>query len=162
MTEQPIYIRWENRAPPHRKFYELEVELTLEELAEILGEELELPNIKPRGREKIESKKIKYSGIGKGCSLYHETIDGIKMANQIRTTPDQTFCPRKTRSANIGATQTIGATTHLPEVNRLRIANSASNRKAPPLVCCEEITRLFLIDFLLLNNVTIFDFFGKS
>lgn len=29
MTEEPIYIRWENRTPPHGKFYEVEVELTL-------------------------------------------------------------------------------------------------------------------------------------
>ena len=41
----------------------LEVDVSLQELAEILGEELELPNIEPKGKEKFESKKIKYSGI---------------------------------------------------------------------------------------------------
>ncbi len=40
-----------------------EVELTLEELAEILGEELELPNIEPRGKKQIVSEKDRYSGI---------------------------------------------------------------------------------------------------
>ncbi len=25
----PIYLRWENTAPPHRKFYEVELELSL-------------------------------------------------------------------------------------------------------------------------------------
>ncbi|RMH90976.1 MAG: DUF444 family protein [Calditrichaeota bacterium] len=42
-----------------------EVELTLEELAEILGEELELPNIEPRGKKQILSKKDKYTGISR-------------------------------------------------------------------------------------------------
>ena len=26
---EPIYLRWENTTPPHRKFYEIEVELSL-------------------------------------------------------------------------------------------------------------------------------------
>ena len=29
MPTEPIYLRWENTSPPHRKFYELEVELSL-------------------------------------------------------------------------------------------------------------------------------------
>src|SRR5271168_4938288 len=41
----------------------LEVELTMEEMAAILGEELSLPNIKPRGKKNIVSTKDKYSGI---------------------------------------------------------------------------------------------------
>jgi sporulation protein YhbH len=41
----------------------LEVEVTLEELARILGEELELPNIEPRGKENIESRVDRYTGI---------------------------------------------------------------------------------------------------
>jgi hypothetical protein len=41
----------------------LEVELTLEELAQILGEELELPRIEPRGKKNIISQKDRYSGI---------------------------------------------------------------------------------------------------
>ncbi len=40
-----------------------EVELTLDELAEIIGEELELPNIQPRGKKQIISQKDKYTGI---------------------------------------------------------------------------------------------------
>lgn len=40
-----------------------EMELTLEELAEILGEELELPRIEPRGKKSIVTEKDKYSGI---------------------------------------------------------------------------------------------------
>jgi sporulation protein YhbH len=41
----------------------LEVDVSLEELAQILGEELQLPNIERRGREKIVTTKIKYTGI---------------------------------------------------------------------------------------------------
>ncbi len=43
----------------------LETEVTLEELADILGEELELPRIEPKGRRNISSTKLKYSGISK-------------------------------------------------------------------------------------------------
>ncbi|HYG76828.1 MAG TPA: DUF444 family protein [Planctomycetota bacterium] len=41
----------------------LEVDLTLEELAKILGEELELPNIAPKGKRTIMAEKERYSSI---------------------------------------------------------------------------------------------------
>src|SRR2546428_3391364 len=41
----------------------LEVEVGLDELATILGEELELPRIMPRGRRAIRAEKVKYSNI---------------------------------------------------------------------------------------------------
>src|SRR5260370_6359799 len=41
----------------------LEVELTLEEIAEILDEELALPRIEPRGKKNIITTKDKYTGI---------------------------------------------------------------------------------------------------
>jgi uncharacterized protein len=41
----------------------LEVELSLEELAAILGEELALPRIEPRGKKNIVSVKDKYTGV---------------------------------------------------------------------------------------------------
>lgn len=41
----------------------LEVDVTLEELAQILGEQLQLPNIQPRGKKNIVSIKDRYSGI---------------------------------------------------------------------------------------------------
>ncbi len=41
----------------------LEVDISLEELAAILGEELQLPNIQPRGKKNLISAKDKYSGI---------------------------------------------------------------------------------------------------
>ncbi len=43
----------------------IEVDITIEELAQILGEELQLPNIEPRGSKNIMTKKDKYSGIRK-------------------------------------------------------------------------------------------------
>jgi sporulation protein YhbH len=41
----------------------LEVEVTLEELADILGDELQLPRIEPRGRSNITEEKSKYDSI---------------------------------------------------------------------------------------------------
>ena len=41
----------------------LEVDLTLQELAEILGEQLELPRIEPRGHKTLKSKTERYTGI---------------------------------------------------------------------------------------------------
>ena len=43
--------------------HELEVEVTLEELAQILGEELELPRIEPKGKRQITSKVNRYTGL---------------------------------------------------------------------------------------------------
>jgi uncharacterized sporulation protein YeaH/YhbH (DUF444 family) len=43
----------------------LEAEITLEELAEILGEELELPRIEPRGSKEIASERDRYTGISR-------------------------------------------------------------------------------------------------
>jgi len=41
----------------------LEVELTMEEMAQILGEELALPRIEPRGKKNIVSVRDRYTGI---------------------------------------------------------------------------------------------------
>ncbi|MEE2961488.1 MAG: DUF444 family protein [Myxococcota bacterium] len=41
----------------------LEVEVTFEELAQMLGETLELPRIEPKGMDKISSSNIRYTGI---------------------------------------------------------------------------------------------------
>jgi len=41
----------------------LEVEITFEELAELLGEELELPKIEPKGNQEIDSRRYKYTSI---------------------------------------------------------------------------------------------------
>ena len=41
----------------------MEVDLTLDELAEILAEELKLPRIEPKGKERIVAKKDRYTGV---------------------------------------------------------------------------------------------------
>ncbi len=43
--------------------HDLEVDVTLEELAQILGNELELPNIEDKGKKNIDNKTLKYTGI---------------------------------------------------------------------------------------------------
>ena len=43
----------------------LEVELTLEELAQILGEELALPRIEPRGKKNLVTERDKYNSISR-------------------------------------------------------------------------------------------------
>lgn len=44
--------------------HQLEAELSMEELADILGSELGLPNILPKGNKNVEATKNKYSGLG--------------------------------------------------------------------------------------------------
>jgi uncharacterized protein len=41
----------------------LEVEVSFEELAQILGEQLELPRIQPKGNKHVDSTQIKYTGL---------------------------------------------------------------------------------------------------
>jgi hypothetical protein len=41
----------------------LEVEMTIEELADLLGEEFELPRIEPKGRKSLEQRAHRYTGI---------------------------------------------------------------------------------------------------
>ena len=53
----------------------LEVEVSLEDLARILGEELELPRIQPRGRRQILTRKDRYTGI---ASTGPETLRHFK------------------------------------------------------------------------------------
>ena len=43
----------------------LEVDVSLEELADIMGEELELPNIRPKNKEAIVSQKDRYTSISR-------------------------------------------------------------------------------------------------
>lgn len=41
----------------------LEVDVTMEELAQMLGEELKLPRIEPKGKERIDNVKYRYTGV---------------------------------------------------------------------------------------------------
>lgn len=53
--------------------HSIEVDVPLEDLAKILGEELELPNIEPRGRKSLSSLAGRYTGISRAgpMSLRH-------------------------------------------------------------------------------------------
>lgn len=53
----------QNRGGEQEGRHLLEVDVTLEELADILAEELKLPRIQPRGQHKITTIRDKYSGI---------------------------------------------------------------------------------------------------
>lgn len=53
----------EGKAGDGQGQHNIEVDVTLAELAEILGEELELPNIENKGKKNIEDKQVKYTGI---------------------------------------------------------------------------------------------------
>lgn len=43
--------------------HDLEIEVNLDELAEMMGEELELPKIQPKGTNQIDTKSVKYKDI---------------------------------------------------------------------------------------------------
>ncbi len=52
-----------NQAGEGEGSHMLEVDVSLEELAELLGEELGLPAIQPRGKSRIDDFKLKYNGV---------------------------------------------------------------------------------------------------
>jgi uncharacterized sporulation protein YeaH/YhbH (DUF444 family) len=60
---QPQEGEGEGKAGNQGGEHSLEVELSLAELAEILGEQLELPKIEPRGHKTLRSKVDKYTAI---------------------------------------------------------------------------------------------------
>lgn len=75
----------------------MEVELSIEELADILGDELELPRIQPKGDSNITEEKAKYNGIRRSGpeSLRHfkRTYMGA-LKRQISTGSYQIDSPR--------------------------------------------------------------------
>ena len=52
----------------------MEVEMTLQELAEILGDELELPRIEPKGQANIIQEKYRYNSIRRKWARIVETF----------------------------------------------------------------------------------------
>src|SRR6185369_14908018 len=60
---QPLGPIQDPNAAPEPGGHILEVELTMEEMAAILGEELALPRIEPKGQKNIVTTKDKYTGI---------------------------------------------------------------------------------------------------
>ncbi len=61
----PVDGAGEGQAGEQPGEHELEAELSMEELAEILGEELQLPRIEPKGKKNLTSVRDRYTGIAK-------------------------------------------------------------------------------------------------
>ena len=84
----------------------LEVDITLEELAEIMAEELELPKIEPKGQAKLEAQKDKYTGIRgvgpRACATSSGPTAGRSNARSPRaaTTPRTRSWCRSTRTSS--------------------------------------------------------------
>ncbi|HEX6810238.1 MAG TPA: DUF444 family protein [Planctomycetota bacterium] len=57
------------QAGEHEGKHTIEVDVSLEDLAKILGEELELPNIEPRGRKNMRTAAGRYTGISRSGPL---------------------------------------------------------------------------------------------
>ncbi len=53
----------EGKASDAEGQHTLEVDISLEELANLLGEELELPNIEKKGKKNLEEEEVRYSGL---------------------------------------------------------------------------------------------------
>jgi len=60
----------------------MDIEVSLQELADIMAEELELPRIQPKGTEKIVAWKDKYSGIRVAAPLPPHVPPGDAPADQ--------------------------------------------------------------------------------
>ncbi len=93
----------------------LEVELTLEELASILGEELALPRIEPKGKKNINSTRDRYTGIRQAGpeSLRHfkrtfKRRSNARLLLRPMILPARSFCPSE-RTSNIEAGKRSGS-----------------------------------------------------
>ncbi|MDE3269535.1 MAG: DUF444 family protein [Pseudomonadota bacterium] len=64
-VKQPQQSEEEQQAGDKQGEHGLEAEVTIEELAQLLGEELELPNIASKGKDTVESSQVRYTGIHK-------------------------------------------------------------------------------------------------
>jgi uncharacterized sporulation protein YeaH/YhbH (DUF444 family) len=72
----------------------LEVEMTVDELAQILGDELQLPRIEPKGVQETQTQKHKYTGITQtGPESLRHNKRTFKRA-LIRSVTDGTYNPR--------------------------------------------------------------------
>ncbi len=60
---QPQEGQGQGKAGQNPGQHELEAEFSVEELAQMLGEELKLPNIEPKGSQEVTSKSTKYTSI---------------------------------------------------------------------------------------------------
>ena len=77
----------------------LEVELSLEELAQIMGEELQLPRIEPKGKQRIIAQKDKYVGIRRAGPGVAAPLQAHLPAGAAAADHDRHLRSRSTRSS---------------------------------------------------------------
>jgi uncharacterized sporulation protein YeaH/YhbH (DUF444 family) len=95
----------------------LEVDVSLEELAEILGEELALPNIQPKGEANLIQEKDRYTGISRtGPESLRHFRRTFRRALK-RQISSQTYAPGDPRIVPVREDQRYRSrkTIHLPE-----------------------------------------------
>ena len=97
----------------------LEVEVSLEELAAILGEELELPRIEPKGQANIEQQKAKYSSIRRSGPESLRHFKRTYMEALRRQISSNSYVPERPRVVPIREDKRYRAWTEvaLPEAN---------------------------------------------
>lgn len=97
----------------------LEVEVSLDELAAILGEELELPRIEPKGNAKIEQEKARYSSIRRSGPESLRHFKRTYMEALRRQISSNTYVPDRPRVVPIRDDKRYRAWTEvaLPEAN---------------------------------------------
>jgi sporulation protein YhbH len=97
----------------------LEVEVSLEELAAILGEELELPRIEPKGKANVEQQKARYTSIRRSGPESLRHFKRTYMEALRRQISSNAYIPEKPRVVPIRDDKRYRAWTEvqLPEAN---------------------------------------------
>jgi sporulation protein YhbH len=101
----------------------LEVEVSLQELAIILGEELELPRIEPKGKANIDQKKARYSSIRRNGPESLRHFKRTYMEALRRQISSNTYVPERPRIVPIREDKRYRAWSEvdLPEANAVLI-----------------------------------------
>ncbi|MEX2113088.1 MAG: DUF444 family protein, partial [Pirellulales bacterium] len=93
----------------------LEVEVSLDELAAILGDELELPRIEPKGKENIEQQKARYSSIRRSGPESLRHFKRTYMEALRRQISSNTYVPHRPRVVPIREDKRYRAWTETPD-----------------------------------------------
>jgi sporulation protein YhbH len=93
----------------------LEVEVPLDELAAILGDELELPRIEPKGKDQIEQKKARYTSIRRSGPESLRHFKRTYMEAMRRQISSNTYVPDRPRVVPIREDKRYRAWTETPD-----------------------------------------------
>ena len=101
----------------------MEVEMTLQELAEILGDELELPRIEPKGQANIMQEKYRYNSIRRNGpeSLRHFKRTYVSALRRQLSTGTYNFCQPRIVPMREDQRYRSWTTVQLPETNAVII-----------------------------------------